>query len=342
MSVQKTGVSAKGIETYALENKNGMRVEVISYGARVHKILVPSGDGRIDVLAGFDDADGYTGDNPYFNATIGRVVNRIGGSTFSLNGKTYSLYANEGRNCLHGGKIGFDRRLFSCEALGENAVKMTYVSPAGEENFPGELTLSVTFTLTDENEVKINYDAISDEDTVFNPTNHAYFDLSGAFRSVLDTKVFIDGAEMTESDEELIPTGNVLDVSGTGFDFSKGKTIGEGIDKENVLFKNARGGYDFNYILRKDRDVTKPAATAKSEQSGIRMEVYTDRPCLQLYTGNFLDGSIVGKNGNAYPYQSAFCMETQGYPNACNVPTFPSIVLKKGEKFTSETTYKFL
>lgn len=341
MSVEKIGVSKKGIETYALENRNGMRVEVITYGARLHKILLPSKMGTIDVLAGFDDVDGYTGVNPYFNATIGRFVNRIGRATLTLNGKTYDLRANEGRNCLHGGKVGFDRRTFTCETVGDNAVKLTYVSPDGEENLPSELTISVMYTLTDENELKIRYDAIADGDTIFNPTNHAYFNLDGDFVSVLDTKVFIDSTKMTLPDAELVSTGIVADIQGTNFDFSKERTIGEGIDKENEWFKNALGGYDFNYTLREDRDVNKPAATAYSEKSGIKMEVYTDRPCLQLYSGNFLDGSVVGKKGNAYPYQSAFCMETQKDPSAYKSEAFPSVLLKGKEKFVSETVYAF-
>lgn len=339
MSVKKLGISPNGIETYELQNGKGVRVQVVTYGARLTKILLPTAKGVIDVLAGFDDADGYLGENPYFNAVIGRVANRIGGARFTLNGKTYRLNKNDGENCLHGGAVGFDRKIFSCEISGESAVKMTYVSPDGEENFPGNLTLSVTYVLTEENGVSLRYEAFCDEDTVFSPTNHAYFSLDGDFSSVRDTEVFIDSTLMTEVDGNLIPTGNITDVSGTGFDFSERKKIGDGIDETNELFKIARNGYDFNYILRKDRDISSPAATAYSSKSGIKMTVYTDRPCMQLYTGNFLDGTIVGKT--AFRYQSAFCMETQGYPNACNVPSFPSMTLKKGEKFFSETTYRF-
>ena len=340
MGVKKLGVTKNGIETYELTNGN-LRLEVLNYGARLHKLFVPSNRGEIDVLLGFDDPDGYLGDNPYFNAVIGRVANRIRDSKFTLDGKTYTLYPNFGAHCLHGGENGFDRRFFTVTVPDENkaCVKMTYVSPDGEEHFPATLTLTVTYTLTDNDELQIRYDAESDGSTPFNPTNHAYFNFNGDYSPVLDTVVFIDSEQMTESDEGFTCTGKILDIKGTPFDFSKGKAIGDKLDKENVIFKNALGGYDFNYILRPDRDVSKPAAQALNKKTGIRMDVYTDRPCLQLYSGNFLDGTVVGKA--AFPYQSAFCMETQGYPNACNIPSFPQTTLHKGEKFRSQTTYAF-
>lgn len=339
-NVRLLQTSPTGIQTYELE-KNGFRLEVISYGARLHKLFVPTKTGdRIDILAGFDDAEGYRADNPYFNAVIGRVVNRIENARFTLNGKTYELYQNEGKNCLHGGKKGFESRLFIAKIV-ENGISFTYVSPDKEENFPGNMTVNVTYTIGENNDLHINYQATSDEDTLCNLTNHAYFNLDGDFRSVLDTEVFIRSHRMTESDPELICHGEILDITGSAFDFSTPKTIGKDIEEKNDLFANARGGYDFNYILDDDPTGTVPAATAYSKKTGIKMTVTTDCPCLQFYTGNFLDGSVVGKKGNAYPRQSAFCMETQGYPNACNVPSFPSIVLKKGETFHTETVFSF-
>lgn len=342
--VRFIGTSPTGIGTYEIANKNGLRLELLTYGARLHKLFVPTKTGAfIDVLAGFDDAEGYRKENPYFNAVIGRVVNRIGNARFTLNGKTYSLYQNEGKNCLHGGKQGFESRMFSAEVPDENGdeVVLTYVSPDGEENFPGTMRVVVRYRLTDKNELVIGYEATTDEDTLCNLTNHAYFNIEGDFSSSLDTEVFIRSHEMTESDGELIATGNVLDVTGTAFDFSSPKTIGRDIKEKNTLFAHARGGYDFNYVLEKDTDLQTPAATAYSRKTGIKLTVYTDRPCLQFYTGNFLDGSIVGKKGFAYPYQATFCMETQGYPNACNVTSFPSIVLKKDDVFRSKTVFRF-
>lgn len=342
MSVQKTAVSKNGAETYAITAKSGMRAEIITYGARIHKLFVPDKNGVLtDVIAGFDDADGYSGDNPYFNAIIGRVANRIGNAEFVLGGKKYSLFANDGKNCLHGGATGFDRRLFEAKIPDENgnSLILTYVSPDGEEGFPGELALSVTYTVTENNALKIRYEACSTEDTPFNPTNHAYFNLDGDFVSVLDHELFIDSRTMTPSDEELICKGEIADVSGTAFDFSVPKTIGRDIKCKNPLLENARGGYDFNYVLKKGRSLSSPAATAVSRKTGIKMDVFTDRPCIQLYTGNFLDGTLKGRD--RYGYQSTLCLETQGYPNSINVPSFPSDVLKKGDAFLSETVYAF-
>jgi len=329
-----------GIETYVIDN-GIISAEITNFGARIHRLYVPDRDGnKRDVVIGFDDVSEYRDkENPYFNAVIGRVVNRIGNAQFTLNGKQYKLYKNDNGNCLHGGKTGFDSRIWKCEKCstenGAATLTLTYFSPDGEENFPNNLKISVTYTVKD-TALSITYSAESDGDTPFNPTNHAYFNLDGDFESACDHVVFINSHKITESDENLIATGKILDIKNTDFDFSAPKAIGKNLPSDEPLIKIARGGYDFNYILEQNG---KEAAYAYSEKSRIMMTVTTDRPCLQFYTGNFLDGSIHGKKD--FWYQCAFCMETQSYPNACNISSFPSIILHAGEKFLSTTTFRF-
>ena len=326
----------KGIELYELKNDNGVKAQIITYGARIAKLVVPDKDGEmIDVVAGFETPDGFLQDNPYFNAIIGRVGNRIGGASFLLDGKKYDLFKNDGNNHLHGGKCGFDSRMWTATILHGASVKMERVSADGEEGYPGNLKVCVTYTLTNENSLVIDYEAVCDKDTVCSLTNHAYFNLDGDFKSVLDTLVTIDADSITDIDDELIPHGALKNVKGTAFDFSKEKAIGKDIKADEHLLKIARG-YDFNYVL--NGKGFRQVASARSKKSGVRMDVFTDRACMQLYTGNFLEG-LEGKK--TYGYQSAFCMETQGYPNACNVPSFESMSLKKGEKYTARTEYKF-
>ena len=331
--VEKT---EKGIELYRLENANGMICDVITYGARIAKLVVPNKRGElIDVVAGFPTPDGFLGDNPYFNAVIGRVGNRIGGASFALDGNRYDLFKNAGNNHLHGGKCGFDSRIWTASVLCDQSLKLERVSPDGEEGYPGNMQVSVTYSLTDDDALDIRYEAACDKDTLCSLTNHAYFNLDGDFESVLDHEVFIDANRLTAVDDELIPHGALKDVAGTAFDFSAPKKIGRDINADERMLKIARG-YDFNYVL--NGNGYRKVASAYSQKSGVKMDVYTDRPCLQFYTGNFLDG-LKGKK--TYGYQSAFCMETQGYPNACNVPSFESMTLKKGEKYESRTTYAF-
>lgn len=330
--LQKTD---KGIECYLLSNDNGMRVEIISYGARISKIILPTARGDIDVVAGFDDPDEFMGDNPYFNAVIGRVANRIGGARFTLNGKEYKLFKNDGENHLHGGEKGFDSKMWDCEILQDASLRLTRVSCDGEEGYPGNLKASVTYLLDNDNALHIVYDAVCDCDTLCSLTNHAYFNLDGDFKSILDHVVRINSDEITVVDGQLIPNGEFLQVKGTAYDFTSEKQIGQDIKTDDFMLNAARG-YDFNYVL--NRDEKNCVASAYSKHSGVKMSVYTDRPCLQFYTGNFLDG-IKGKR--MYGFQSAFCMETQGYPNACGVKNFESIALKKGEKYHTQTVYKF-
>ncbi len=325
-----------GIDVFAIENDNGMRVELVTYGARISKLIVPDKNGiKLDVVAGFDDEDGFMGDNPYFNAVIGRVANRIGGAGFELDGKRYDLFKNDGDNSLHGGKVGFDSRMWKGEAVGNDSVRMSRVSQDGEEGYPGNLNVAVTYTLTEDNALEIKYEAVCDSDTVCALTNHAYFNLDGTFDTVLNHEVFIDADGVTVVDDSLIPHGEVLKIKDTAFDFSTPKNIGKDIKASERMIEIARG-YDFNYVL--NGSGVRKVASAYSNNSKILMSVYTDRKCMQFYTGNFLDG-LKGKK--IYNYQSAFCMETQGYPNACNVPSFDSMTLKKGETYSAYTKYQF-
>lgn len=328
--------SPNGIELYELENDNGVKAQIITYGARIAKLLVPNKNGEmIDVVAGFDTPDEFLGENPYFNAVIGRVGNRIGGATFTLGGKKYDLFKNDGNNHLHGGKCGFDSRIWNATILDGASLKLERVSQDGEEGYPGNLKVSVTYTLTNENSLVLEYEATCDKDTICSLTNHAYFNLDGDFKSVLEHEVIIDANYLTAVDDELIPHGELKDVRETAFDFTKEKKIGKDIKADEHMLKIARG-YDFNYVL--NGKGFRKVASARSEKSGVKMDVFTDRACMQFYTGNFLKG-IVGKK--VYDYQSAFCMETQGYPNACNVPSFESMTLEKGKKYQAKTEYKF-
>ncbi len=325
-----------GIETYAIENDNGMRVELITFGARIFKLYVKDKNGNlVDVVAGFNTPDGFRDENPYFNAVIGRVGNRIGGAKFSLNSREYHLFKNDGNNHLHGGKIGFDSRMWTAQIVGDDSVKMSRLSPDGEEGYPGNLQVSVTYTLTNDNALELKYEAVSDQNTLCSLTNHAYFNLDGTFETVLNHEVFIDADKVTVVDDELIPHGELKEVKNTAFDFTKPKKIGKDIKANEHMLEVAKG-YDFNYVL--NGNGVRKVASAHSQNSGIEMSVYTDRKCMQFYTGNFLDG-IKGKK--TYGYQSAFCMETQGYPNACNVPEFDSMTLEKGAKYTAYTRYAF-
>ncbi len=324
-----------GISLYELTNGGKITVQITDYGARIHKVLVEDKKGDvIDVVAGFETPNGFTGDNPYFNAVIGRVANRIGGAEFRLNGKKYNLFKNDGDNSLHGGKEGFDRKIWQSRILPNGELALSYFSPDGEEGYPGNLTVTVIYALED-NALSIRYAASCDQDTVCSLTNHAYFNLSGEFDTILDHEIFIDSDKITLIDDKLIPHGELKDIKGTTYDFSKPKKIGRDIKTDDFMLTIARG-YDFNYVLNNNK--VDPVASAYCERSGILMEVFTDRDCMQLYTGNFLDG-LKGKK--TYGFQSAFCMETQGYPNACNVPSFPPITLKKGETYEARTSYRF-
>ena len=336
METKKIAVSPHGIEVYELSNDKGMRVQVLTYGARLFRLYVPNRQGEwVDVVAGYETPDEFEGPNPYFNAIIGRTLNRVGNSRFVLNGKEYWLNANDGAHSLHGGQMGFDRRRWQALFAGDGKLMLGYHSPDGEERYPGNLDVTVTYRVDNDNALHIDYAAVCDADTVCNLTNHAYFHLGGRFDTIRDHVVWVNADRAITVNDELIADGGILDVKGTPFDFGTPKALGRDIDEQHPLLKAGWGGYDIGYILRDGA----PAATAYDPEGGIKMTVYTDRPCLQLYSGNMLDGSNVGKH--VYRYQSAFCMETQGYPNACNVPDFPSNILRAGQWYRQHTAYRF-
>lgn len=323
-------------QCFELKNANGIKAEIINYGARIHKLFIPDINGvERDVVIGFNKIEEYENSPGYFNAVIGRFANRIGGAGFDLNGKKYQLYKNDGNNHLHGGKVGFDSVFWNAEIDGDELV-MRYVSEDGEENYPGTLRVEVRYSITEDDGVMISYKAQSDADTFCSLTNHAYFNLSGDFgKNVLGECLRIKSDAITAIDKELIATGEIYLVKDTPLDFNTMKTIGEEIADDNEFLRIA-GGYDFNYILKNDGEHY--VARAFDPETCIVMDVFTDRPCMQFYSGNFLNG----ERGKAvFSKNCAFCLETQGYPNACNVENFPSSLLKKGETYSAWTKYKF-
>jgi aldose 1-epimerase len=336
-------VNGKAVKLYTLKNSKGASVAITNYGGRVVSLLVPDNKGALtDVVLGYDSVKTYQKPKePFFGAIIGRYGNRIGKGKFSLDGKTYQLDINDGVNTLHGGFKGFYAQVFDAAQPNDSTLNLTYVSTDGEGGYPGTLTSKVTYTLTADNALKIEYTATTDKTTIVNLTNHAYFNLNGAGDStILDNVVKIDADNITPVDTTLIPTGKLQAVKGTPFDFTTGKAIGTNINDKDEQLKNGKG-YDHNFALNK-HDITKSIATVSSPKTGIVMDIYTDEPGLQFYSGNFLTGATNdGKGGKAYPHRSAFCMETQHFPDAPNQPAFASTVLKPGQTYHTTTIYKF-
>jgi aldose 1-epimerase len=341
MSFGKTS-DGTAVEQYTLTNSKGMKVNIITYGAIVSHILVPDRDGKVENVAlGFDDLAGYLAGHPFFGATVGRVANRIAKGKFTLDGKEYKLAVNNGPNALHGGLKGFDKVVWKAE--GQNSVdgpgvKLSYRSPDGEEGYPGNLDVTVTYTLTNQNELKIDYTAKTDKATPVNLTNHSYFNLAGPKgRDVLGHELMIAADEYTPADDTLIPTGEIKPVKGTPFDFTTPTPIGAHIGE----IKGDPGGYDLNYVLRTKGKVAEVAARVYEPKSGRVLEMFTTEPGVQFYTGNFLDGKLKGSGGMVYKKQTGFCLEAQHYPDSVNQPKFPSTILKPGQTYTQTTVYKF-
>jgi aldose 1-epimerase len=327
------------VELYTLRNAKGAQARIATYGGIVVSLEMPDRSGAMgDVVAGFDSLDGYLKPPPYFGAIIGRYGNRIGKGRFSLDGVEYTLAKNDGENHLHGGIRGFDKRVWAVTASSPQSLELEYLSKDGEEGYPGNLSVTVAYTLTDANELKIDYSATTDKDTVVNLTNHSYFNLAGA-GDILGHEVVIDADRFTPVDKGLIPTGELRSVAGTPFDFRTPKTIGERIEQkdEQLLFGH---GYDHNWVLNRSGSGLEIAARVADPKSGRVMEVLTTEPGLQFYTGNFLDGTLQGK-GKLYARRSAFCMETQHFPDSPNKPNFPSTILRPGEKYQTTTVYRF-
>jgi aldose 1-epimerase len=332
------------INLYTLRNSNGVQVGITNFGGKVVSLLVPDRHGKLaDVVLGFDNLAPYLGNEPHFGTLIGRFANRIAGGRFTLEGAEYQLPLNRPPNTLHGGMEGFDRKVWTARELAGNSpgLELTYVSADGEEGFPGNLTAKAVYTLTDANELRLDYTAITDKTTVVNLTNHSYFNLAGHGNGdILGHVMMINADQFTPVDSAQIPTGEVRSVAGTPLDFRKPTAIGAriGQDDPQLIFSK---GYDHNFVLNHEGPGLVLAARAVEPESGRVLEVLTTQPGVQLYTGNFLDGSIRGKEGKIYPYRSAFCLETQHFPDSPNHPNFPSAVLKPGQTYQETAIFRF-
>jgi aldose 1-epimerase len=332
-------VDGKEVYLFTLVNNQGTEVKISNYGGTVTSfITADKNDKKSEIIVGFDSLNQYLQKPPYFGALIGRYGNRIANAKFSLDGQTYQLAANDGKNTLHGGLKGFDKVVWDASVANDSVPSLTlkYLSKDGEEGFPGNLNVTVQYTLTDQNELKIEYDAESDKATPVNLTNHTYFNLSGDVNNtILDESLMIDADRYTPVDSTLIPTGKITAVKGTPYDFTVAKKIGKDINE-------VKGGYDFNWVLnRKDSSLQKVAVLSDSI-SGRTLEVYTTQPGLQFYTGNFLDGKFINHDGKPIKLHTALCLETQHFPDSPNEPDFPSTILRPGEKYHSITVYKIV
>lgn len=334
------------VDLYTLRNKKGMEVTITNFGGIVVSLKVPDRAGKIeDVVLGYDSLDGYLTNKAFFGATIGRYGNRIGHATFTLEGKTYTLPKNDGDNTLHGGPEGFNKQLWTPRDVSSQrgpALELTYLSKDGEEGFPGDLSAKVVFILTDANELRIDYSATTDRDTVVNLTNHSYFNLAGQGNGdILQHILKIQGDKITAVDAALIPTGELRPVVGTPFDFTKPTPIGERINQEDPQIKIGKG-YDHNWVLTSGGgSVPALVAEAYDPSHGRVLQVLSTEPGLQFYSGNFLDGTIQGKSGTIYKHRYGFCLETQHFPDSPNHPTFPSTELKPGKTYATTTIFKF-
>jgi aldose 1-epimerase len=343
ISEQDWGQTQDGtpVKLFTLKNRNGVLVKITSFGAILTELQVPDRDGKLtNVVLGFDNLNQYLKGHPAFGAIIGRVANRIANARFTLDGQEYQLAANNGPNHIHGGRKGFDKVVWDAKTLPSKpnaaSVQFTYLSKDGEEGYPGNLSVAVIYTLTSENELRIDYHATTDKPTILNLTNHSYFNLAG-HGDVLGHVLSINADRYTPSDSDLIPTGAIAPVKGTPLDFTQPVAIGARIDQ----LKPSPGGYDHNYVLNHGGTNLALAARAHEPRSGRVLEVSTTEPGVQLYTGNFLDGRLTGVGGVTYGLHSGFCLETQHFPDSINKPNFPSTVLRPGQTFQSTTVFKF-
>lgn len=347
VSKQVFGQTAEGkkIDLYTLTNAQGVEARIMNYGATIVSLKVPDRAGRLgDVVLGFDDLGSYLKGHPFFGCIAGRYANRIAKGRFTLNGVEYKLAVNNGANHLHGGSKGFDKQIWKAKSMLTRlgpAVEMRYVSRDGEEGYPGRLSVRLTYTLTEDNGLRIDYEAATNKDTVINLTNHSYFNLAGPGNGdILDHQVLISADRFTPVDEGLIPTGELRSVRGTPFDFTVMTAIGARIDATDEQM--ARGkGYDHNFVFTNHDKSLRQQVTMYEPTTGRVMEVFTTQPGVQMYTANFLDGSVVGKGGKAYQRRYGVCFETQHFPDSPNHPDFPTTVLKKGEVYRTTTMYRF-
>jgi aldose 1-epimerase len=334
----------QSVEIYTLMNANGVELKAITYGGIITSLKVPDRAGRFaDIVLGYDTLDGYLKDSPYFGAIVGRYGNRIAKGQFTLDGKTYKLATNNGPNHLHGGVKGFDKVVWNgapkstAEGVG---VVFSRVSPDGEEGYPGNLQVTVTYTLTDKNELMVDYHAGTDKATPVNLTQHSYFNLAADDGDVGGHLLTLNADRFTPVDDTLIPTGELASVAGTPFDFRKPTAIGARIDAGGVQLKNGKG-YDHNWVLTRAGSGLQHAAHVVEPRSGRTLDIATTEPGVQFYSGNFLDGTIKGKGGRVYKHRSGFCLETQHYPDSPNHPNFPSTILQPGQTYSSKTVFTF-
>lgn len=336
-------VNGDSTDLYVLKNANGVEVTLTNYGGRIVSVMVPDREGQLkDVVLGFDNIDDYVNVNNNFGATIGRYGNRIAYGKIIVEGVEYQLPQNNFGHTLHGGPEGFDKKVFLAVQPDSQTVVFTYLSKDGEAGFPGNLNSKVTVTLTDDNAIDLQYEATTDKETVVNLTNHSYFNLSGdPSQSVLDHLLTINADQFTPVDSTFMTTGAIEKVEGTPMDFRTATAIGERINNYDYEQLKNGDGYDHNWVLNTNGDISQVAATVYSPATGIQLDVYTNEPGIQVYTGNFLDGTVTGKNGAVYHKRNAICLETQKYPDSPNKPEWPSPYLKPGEKYTSRCIYKF-
>jgi len=337
------------VEKYTFKNGNRMEVSILSYGGIIQSIVVPDQSGELaDVALGFDKLEDYLKPNPFFGAIIGRYGNRIAQGRFTLNGRPYQIPINDGANALHGGPEGFDKKLWAASSIQASdwiGVELAYLSADGEMGFPGNLSVKVRYILNEENELQIHYSAATDQETIVNPTNHTYFNLAGAGSgTVLDEIAWIDADRFTPVGPGLIPTGELQPVVGTPLNFTKPIPIGAHIQANDAQLRYAepnQGGYDHNWILNHPGDLAALAARVTDPKSGRNVEMYTTEPGVQFYSGNFLTGTLKGKQGRTYAHWGGFTLEAQHYPDSPNQPHFPKTELAPGETYSQTTIYKF-
>lgn len=331
-------VDGKDVNLYTITNKNGMSVRIMNYGGYVMNVMVPDKNGEMgDVVLGYDSLPGYLqAGNPFMGCLVGRYANRIANGKFSLDGKEYTLAKNNNGNSLHGGLKGFDKQVWDvAPSTSDSTLKLSYTSKDLEEGYPGTVNVEVVYTLTSDNSLKIDYKATTDKATPINLTNHTYFNLSGGKDStILDHELQLNAKQYTAVNDKLIPTGKNPEVAGTPMDFNTAKKIGKDIGK-------VPGGYDHNWVLNKENGKLDLIGHAFHAASGRYMEIFTTQPGVQFYTGNFLKGDLIGKNGKPHVKNAGFCLETQHFPDSPNQPTFPSTILKPGETYAQTTIYKF-
>lgn len=339
----KSVVNGDSTDLFVLTNANGVEVTLTNYGARIVSVMVPDREGNLqDVVLGFDNIDDYVNTDNNFGATIGRYGNRIANGLITVDGVEYQLPQNNFGHTLHGGPEGYDRQVFDAEQIDNQSIVFTYLSEDGEAGFPGNLNVKVTMTLTDDNAIDLQYEADTDKETVVNLTNHSYFNLSGdANNTILDHRLMINADAFTPVDDTFMTTGEIVPVEGTPMDFRVSTPVGERIDEYDYDQLKNGDGYDHNWVLNTNGDISQVAAAVYSPATGIQLEVYTVEPGVQVYAGNFLDGTLIGKDGAVYSKRTAICLETQKYPDSPNKSNWPSPYLKPGEKYTSRCIYKF-